>query len=159
MGKRFHSVSIGIALSTLRYENPDDMLRGCNTAMYRPVLGQVPLRVFDADMRASWWRVYRSRDLDMPWTGGISELLHRSLPYLAYVALSLATLAASDSRIDGPKIHLVAERTRLFGSWLVESARGLRQLSEWKANLIAISILNERHLSANTFLQRTWSRN
>jgi len=31
----FTSVSIGIALSNSAYENPDDMLRDADTAMYR----------------------------------------------------------------------------------------------------------------------------
>src|SRR6267378_3537004 len=50
----FTSVSIGIALSNSAYENPDDMLRDADTAMYRAKsLGKSRYEVFDADMRAS----------------------------------------------------------------------------------------------------------
>src|SRR5256714_5162795 len=50
----FTSVSIGIALSTSAYEQPEEMLRDADTAMYRAkALGKARYEVFDADMRAS----------------------------------------------------------------------------------------------------------
>src|SRR5437879_11110330 len=49
----FTSVSIVIALSTPAYDQPEEMLRDADTAMYRAkALGKARYEVFDADMRA-----------------------------------------------------------------------------------------------------------
>jgi diguanylate cyclase (GGDEF)-like protein/PAS domain S-box-containing protein len=48
----FSSMSIGIALSTLGYQQPEDYLRDADTAMYRAkALGKGSYEVFDANMR------------------------------------------------------------------------------------------------------------
>src|SRR5207244_11231873 len=50
----FTSVSIGIALSTSAYEQPEEMLRDADTAMYRAkALGRAGYEVVDAGVRAS----------------------------------------------------------------------------------------------------------
>src|SRR5438552_18841525 len=50
----FTSVSIGIALNNSAYEQPEDILRDADTAMYRAKsLGKARYELFDADMRAS----------------------------------------------------------------------------------------------------------
>jgi diguanylate cyclase (GGDEF)-like protein/PAS domain S-box-containing protein len=52
--KIFTSVSIGIALSNIGYEKPEDLLRDADTAMYRAKsLGKGRFEVFDLEMRAS----------------------------------------------------------------------------------------------------------
>ena len=48
----FSSMSIGIALSTLGYDQPEDYVRDADTAMYRAkALGKGRYEVFDANMR------------------------------------------------------------------------------------------------------------
>ena len=48
----FSSMSIGIAMSTLGYQQPEDYLRDADTAMYRAkALGKGRYEVFDANMR------------------------------------------------------------------------------------------------------------
>jgi diguanylate cyclase (GGDEF)-like protein/PAS domain S-box-containing protein len=50
----FTSASIGIALSSIGYDNSEDILRDADTAMYRAKsLGKARYEVFDVDMRAS----------------------------------------------------------------------------------------------------------
>src|SRR6202521_3723556 len=52
--KLFTSVSIGIALSSIGYDKPEDLLRDADTAMYRAKsLGKGRYEVFDLEMRAS----------------------------------------------------------------------------------------------------------
>jgi diguanylate cyclase (GGDEF)-like protein/PAS domain S-box-containing protein len=52
--KVFTSVSIGIALSNIGYDKPEDILRDADTAMYRAKsLGKARYEVFDLEMRAS----------------------------------------------------------------------------------------------------------
>jgi predicted signal transduction protein with EAL and GGDEF domain len=48
----FSSMSIGIALSTLSHEHPEDYVRDADTAMYRAkALGKGRYEIFDANMR------------------------------------------------------------------------------------------------------------
>ena len=52
--KVFSSVSVGIALSNIGYDKPEDILRDADTAMYRAKsLGKARYEVFDLEMRAS----------------------------------------------------------------------------------------------------------
>src|SRR5205809_1437086 len=158
----FTSVSIGIALSTSAYEQPEEMLRDADTAMYRAkALGKARYEVFDADMRAS---VMARLQLETD--------LHRALEreelrnfYQPIVALASGEIAGFEalSRWQHPTRGLlgpnefipVAEETGLIrelGWWNLREA--CRQISEWRAGSLANRHLTiSVNLSAKQFLQ------
>ena len=158
----FTSVSIGIALSNSAYENPDDMLRDADTAMYRAKsLGKARYEIFDADMRASL--VARLQvETDLRHALGREEFRNF---YQPIVALDSGRIVGFEALLRwqhptrgliGPDefIH-VAEETGLIrelGWWNLREA--CRQLSDWKAN--SDNYLNftmNVNLSAKQFLQ------
>ncbi len=158
----FTSVSIGIALSTSAYEQPEEMLRDADTAMYRAkALGKARYEVFDADMRAS---VMARLQLETD--------LHRALErgelrnfYQPIVALATGEIAGFEALLRwqhptrgllGPNEFIpVAEETGLIrelGWWNLRKA--CQQISEWRAGSIAHRHLSiSVNLSAKQFLQ------
>ncbi len=158
----FTSVSIGIALSTSAYEQPEEMLRDADTAMYRAkALGKARYEVFDADMRAS---VMARLQLETD--------LHRALEreelrnfYQPIVALASGEIAGFEALLRwqhptrgllGPIEFIpVAEETGLIrelGWWNLRKA--CQQISEWRAGSIAHRHLTiSVNLSAKQFLQ------
>ena len=158
----FTSVSIGIALSTSAYEQPEEMLRDADTAMYRAkALGKARYEVFDADMRAS---VMARLQLETD--------LHRALEreelrnfYQPIVALASGEIAGFEALLRwqhptrgllGPIEFIpVAEETGLIrelGWWNLRKA--CQQISEWRAGSIAHRHLSiSVNLSAKQFLQ------
>jgi len=99
----FTSVSIGIALSNPAYEQPEDILRDADTAMYRAKsLGKARYEVFDADMRASVMaRLQLETDLRHALERGeFRNFYQRLLLWFPerLLALRLCTMAASNSR-------------------------------------------------------------
>jgi diguanylate cyclase (GGDEF)-like protein/PAS domain S-box-containing protein len=158
----FTSVSIGIALSNSAYEQPEDILRDADTAMYRAKsLGKARYEVFDADMRASVMaRLQLETDLRHALERG--EFRNFYQPIVALVSGEIAGFEAllrwqhPTRGLLGPIEFIpVAEETGLIrelGWWNLREA--CRQISEWRASLAAHPHLTiSVNLSAKQFLQ------
>jgi len=158
----FTSVSIGIALSNSAYEQPEDMLRDADTAMYRAKSqGKARYEVFDADMRASVLaRLQLETDLRHALERG--EFRNFYQPIVALVSGEIAGFEAllrwqhPTRGLLGPIEFIpVAEETGLIrelGWWNLREA--CRQISEWRAGIIAHARLTMSvNLSAKQFLQ------
>jgi diguanylate cyclase (GGDEF)-like protein/PAS domain S-box-containing protein len=158
----FTSVSIGIALSSSAYEQPEDILRDADTAMYRAKsLGKARYEVFDADMRASVMaRLQLETDLRHALERG--EFCNFYQPIVALVSGEIAGFEAllrwqhPTRGLLGPHEFIpVAEETGLIrelGWWNLREA--CRQISEWRAALAAHPHLTiSVNLSAKQFLQ------
>ncbi|OLE15124.1 MAG: hypothetical protein AUG83_08310 [Acidobacteria bacterium 13_1_20CM_4_57_11] len=158
----FTSVSIGIALSNSGYEQPEDILRDADTAMYRAKsLGKTRYEVFDADMRAG---IMARLQLETDLRGALERGEFRNF-YQPIVALDSGEIAGFEalSRWQHPTRGLVgpnefipvAEETGLIrelGWWNLREA--CRQISEWRAGSIANRHLTiSVNLSAKQFLQ------
>jgi diguanylate cyclase (GGDEF)-like protein/PAS domain S-box-containing protein len=158
----FTSVSIGIALSSSAYENPEDILRDADTAMYRAKsLGKARYEVFDADMRASVMaRLQLETDLRCALERGEFQNFYQPI-----VALDSGEIAGFEalSRWQHPTRGLlgpsefipVAEETGLIRDLGWRNLReACRQISEWRADSIAHRHLTVSvNLSAKQFLQ------
>ena len=158
----FTSVSIGIALGNSAYEQPEDILRDADTAMYRAKsLGKARYEVFDADMRASVMaRLQLETDLHRALERG--ELRNFYQPIVALASGEIAGFEAllrwqhPTRGLLGPIEFIpVAEETGLIrelGWWNLREA--CRQISEWRAGSIAHRHLTMSvNLSAKQFLQ------
>ena len=158
----FTSVSIGIALGNSAYEQPEDILRDADTAMYRAKsLGKARYEVFDADMRASVMaRLQLETDLHRALERG--ELRNFYQPIVALASGEIAGFEAllrwqhPTRGLLGPIEFIpVAEETGLIrelGWWNLREA--CRQISEWRGGLIAQRRLTiSVNLSAKQFLQ------
>ena len=158
----FTSVSIGIALSNSAYEQPDEILRDADTAMYRAKsLGKARYEVFDADMRASVMaRLQLETDLRRALERG--EFRNFYQPIVALVSGEIAGFEAllrwqhPTRGLLGPSEFIpVAEETGLIrelGWWNLREA--CRQISEWRAGASAYRNLTiSVNLSAKQFLQ------
>src|SRR2546421_1519160 len=158
----FTSVSIGIALSNPAYEQPEDILRDADTAMYRAKsLGKARFEVFDADMRAS---VMARLQLETDLRHALEREEFRNF-YQPIVNLASGDIVGFEAllRWEHPKRGLlgpdefipVAEETGLIrelGWWNLREA--CRQISEWRAGLLAQRRLTiSVNLSAKQFLQ------
>jgi diguanylate cyclase (GGDEF)-like protein/PAS domain S-box-containing protein len=158
----FTSVSIGIALSNAAYEQPEEILRDADTAMYRAKsLGKARYEVFDADMRAS---VMARLQLETDLRRAIERGEFRNF-YQPIVALASGEIAGLEALLRwqhptrgllGPKEFIpVAEETGLIrelGWWNLREA--CRQISEWRASSVAHRHLTiSVNLSAKQFLQ------
>jgi diguanylate cyclase (GGDEF)-like protein/PAS domain S-box-containing protein len=137
--KIFTSISIGIALSSIGYDNPEDLLRDADTAMYRAKsLGKARYAVFDLDMRAS---VIARLQLETDLRSGLQREEFRNF-YQPIVSLDSGQITGFEAllRWQHPTRGLlqpldfipVAEETgmiRELGWWNLQ--RACRQISDW----------------------------
>ncbi len=158
----FTSVSIGIALSNVVYEQPEEMLRDADTAMYRAKsLGKARYEVFDADMRAS---VMARLQLETDLRRAIEREEFRNF-YQPIVALESGLMVGFEALLRwqhptrglvGPEEFIfVAEETgmiRELGWWSLREA--CRQMSEWRAlSDTHLQLTMSVNLSAKQLLQ------
>jgi diguanylate cyclase (GGDEF)-like protein/PAS domain S-box-containing protein len=139
--KIFTSMSIGIALSSIGYDNPEDILRDADTAMYRAKsLGKARYAVFDLDMRAS---VIARLQLETDLRDALEREEFRNF-YQPIVSLDSGRITGFEAllRWQHPTRGLlqpldfipVAEETgmiRELGWWNLQKA--CRQISAWNA--------------------------
>ncbi|HEV3208845.1 MAG TPA: EAL domain-containing protein [Chthoniobacterales bacterium] len=158
----FTSISIGIALSNTAYEEPEDMLRDADTAMYRAKsLGKARFEVFDADMRAS---VMARLQLETDMRRALERNEFRNF-YQPIVALDSGHVVGFEALMRwqhptrgmiGPEEFIfVAEETGLIrdlGWWSLREA--CRQMSTWRARSKAyLDLTMSVNVSAKQLLQ------
>ncbi len=145
----FTSVSVGIALSSARYERPEDMLRDADTAMYRAkAAGRARHQVFGDDMHQ---RALSSLQMETDLRRALDR--HEILPYYQPIVdletggvVGFEALARWRHPTRGmvpPDLFIpVAEETGLvgpIGEWML--AEACRQAREWQRRYPAWSEL------------------
>ena len=158
----FTSASIGITLSSIGYDNSEDILRDADTAMYRAKsLGKARYEVFDVDMRAS---VIARLQLETDLRNGLNREEFRNY-YQPIVSLGSGRIVGFEALlrwqhpirglVQPADFITVAEETgmiRELGWWSLREA--CRQTCTWNADRsnsspLAISV----NLSVKQFLQ------
>ena len=157
----FTSMSVGIALSSIEYQQPEDLLRDADTAMYRAKsMGKARCEVFDADMRAS---VVARLQLETDLRRAVERKEFRNV-YQPIVSLDSGRIAGFEAllRWQHPTRGLlqplefipVAEETgmiRELGWWNLQEA--CRQISAWNAERPSgPPLIMSVNLSAKQFL-------
>jgi diguanylate cyclase (GGDEF)-like protein/PAS domain S-box-containing protein len=158
----FTSISVGIAMSNTAYEEPEDMLRDADTAMYRAKsLGKARFEVFDADMRAS---VMARLQLETDMRRALERHEFRNV-YQPIVALDSGRIVGFEALMRwqhptrgmiGPEEFIfVAEETGLIrdlGWWSLREA--CRQMSTWRTRSKAyLDLTMSVNVSAKQLLQ------
>jgi diguanylate cyclase (GGDEF)-like protein/PAS domain S-box-containing protein len=158
----FTTVSIGIALSTARYQQPEEVLRDADTAMYRAkALGKARYAIFEATMHTAAVNQLRM-ETDLRQAVERKEL---GLDYQPIVCLTSGKIMGFEALLRwqhpsrGPIAPLefikVAEETGLIvpiGQWVLEQA--CQQVSQWQEHHQAESLVYVSvNLSAKQFLQ------
>jgi diguanylate cyclase (GGDEF)-like protein/PAS domain S-box-containing protein len=136
----FTSVSIGIALSTIGYEHPDDVLRDADTAMYRAKMsGKARHEVFDRAMHARALNLLQM-ETDLRRAIERDELV---LHYQPIITLDTGVISGFEALIRwchpekgfiSPIDFIpIAEETGLIipiGKWVLEEA--CRRVKDWE---------------------------
>jgi diguanylate cyclase (GGDEF)-like protein/PAS domain S-box-containing protein len=136
----FSSMSIGIALSTLGYENPEDYVRDADTAMYRAKAhGKGRFEIFDSNMRDL---ITRRLEIENDLRRALERSEFRNF-YQPIISLEGGTIVAFEAllRWEHPTRGLleaddfipIAEESgmiRDLGWWALEEA--CRQVAVWR---------------------------
>jgi diguanylate cyclase (GGDEF)-like protein len=151
----YTAASIGITLSTHGYEDPENVLRDADTAMYRAKeKGKARYELFDAEMHAdALARLRLENDLRRAVEHREFEVYYQPVVALASSKLSgfeaLVRWRHPERGIVGPTEFIpLAEETRLvteIGAWVLEEA--CRQMSEWRE-----LIPSQQHLTVSVNL-------
>ena len=158
----FTSASIGIALGNSAYQDPEEIMRDADTAMYRAKsLGKARYEVFNADMRASVMaRLELETDLRRALERGEFRNFYQPIVSLADGEVigfeALLRWEHPTRGLLGPKEFIsVAEDTGLIrelGWWSLREA--CSRISEWKAGSVAGRELTVSvNLSIKQFMQ------
>lgn len=139
----FTSTSIGIALSSPSYQQPEEIMRDADTAMYRAKsMGKSRYEVFDADMRASVMaRLELETDLRRALERGELQNYYQPIVFLDNGEITgfeslLRWNHPTRGMLSPDKFIAVAEDTGLIrelGWWSLTEA--CRRLKSWKTNL------------------------
>jgi len=158
----FTSMSIGIALSNIGYDQAEDILRDADTAMYRAKsLGKARYEIFDADMRAS---VMARLQVEMDLRRALEREEFQNF-YQPIVSLAGGEIVGFEAllrwnhptrgQLAPEEFISVAEETGLIrelGWWNLREA--CRQMSVWRATYDAYANLTMSvNLSPKQFLQ------
>ena len=158
----FTSMSIGIALSNIGYDQAEDILRDADTAMYRAKsLGKARYEIFDADMRAS---VMARLQVEMDLRRALERNEFQNF-YQPIVSLAAGEIVGFEAllrwnhptrgQLAPEEFISVAEETGLIrelGWWNLREA--CRQMSVWRATYDAYANLTMSvNLSPKQFLQ------
>jgi PAS domain S-box-containing protein len=158
----FTSASIGIATSETGYENPEDLLRDADTAMYQAkALGKARCEVFDANMRE---QAVARLELETDLRRAI-ERQEFELYYQPIVSFKTGMLAGFEALIrwrhparglvEPARFIGVAEETGLIvpmGAWVIREA--CRQMRSWQSEMPWTSALTVHvNLSGKQFIQ------
>ena len=158
----FTTVSIGIAHSTLGYDQPEDMLRDADTAMYRAkALGTARHEIFDKAMHSNALSLLQM-ETDLRRAVEREEFFIHYQPIVALETGALKGFEAlvrwqhpEQGLISPAKFIPIAEETGLIvqiGQWVLEEA--CRQMGQWQeqypgARALQISV----NLSSKQFVQ------
>jgi diguanylate cyclase (GGDEF)-like protein len=151
----YTAASIGITLSTHGYEDPDNVLRDADTAMYRAKeKGKARYELFDAEMHAdALARLRLENDLRRAVEHREFEVYYQPVVVLSTGKLSgfeaLVRWRHPERGIVGPSEFIpLAEETRMvteIGGWVLKEA--CRQMSEWRE-----LIPSQQHLTVSVNL-------
>ncbi|MFN6566261.1 putative bifunctional diguanylate cyclase/phosphodiesterase [Dendronalium sp. ChiSLP03b] len=157
----FTTVSIGIALSTTGYDQPENLLRDADIAMYRAkALGKARYKIFDTVMYSETTKLLQL-EIDLRRAVERQEFL---IHYQPIVSLKTDKIIGFEAlvRWQHPEQGLVfptefipvAEETGLIvpiGYWVLREA--CRQLHEWQQQFLENKLIISVNLSSKHLLQ------